>query len=431
MKIKIFKKIANLNFAIILLFIITFVILIGSIIEQDKPIDFYQQNYPEKDLILGFLNWKLIQILGLDHFYRTYWFITLLIVFGLSLLICTFLQQFPIVKFSRVCNFNKSSFVNLEISFEYSYLGKFTNRLLKAGYIIYQQKTNLYSLKGLIGRVSPIFVHISILLILFGSIFSSLCGFNVQELVPQSEIFHIQNTIVSGVLSKFSQQPIRLNDFWINYYENNKIKQFYSNISILNENGDELINETISVNQPLIYNNLTFYQTDWTVIGLRVKQKTNYFQLPFILFENLNNKSFLSWLPTQIKDSFKDLNQNSFSIKTLLIDNYKENILIYNLNGNIETKVNMNEFVNAKNYKIVELLVSSGFQIKYDPGIFIIYFGFAFLMLSTFLSYISFSQIWVNINKFKTPNKLLIFAKTNRDPTLLNIEVIKMTKNDK
>ena len=42
-----------------------------------------------------------------------------------------------------------------------------------------------------------------------------------------------------------------------------------------------------------------------------------------------------------------------------------------------------------------EIISSTGLQIKTDPGIPIIYLGFFFLMLSTLISYITYSQIWI------------------------------------
>jgi len=102
---KVLRVIADLKFAISLLVIISVTITIGSIIEQDQTLEYYKENYPEIRPLFGFLTWKFIDFIGIDHLYRTIWFIALLIIFGTSLISCTFLQQFPTLKFSRRCNF--------------------------------------------------------------------------------------------------------------------------------------------------------------------------------------------------------------------------------------------------------------------------------------------------------------------------------------
>jgi cytochrome c biogenesis protein len=60
--------------------------------------------------------------------------------------------------------------------------------------------------------------------------------------------------------------------------------------------------------------------------------------------------------------------------------------------GNIE----LNETVNFNQpLTLLEIISSTGLQIKTDPGIPIIYLGFFFLMMSTLISYITYSQIWI------------------------------------
>jgi cytochrome c biogenesis protein len=290
------------------------------------------------------------------------------------------------------------------------------------GYFVFQQKANFYATKGLIGKVAPLFVHLSLILILFGSILDSVSNFNAQELITRSEIFHVQNSVSSGVFTSFFQQPLRVNDFWINYYKDSKIKQFYSNISILNSKGKEITNKTISVNNPLIYKNITFYQTDWVLVGLRIKEENNFFQIPLIPINENQKKIWLTWLPTN--NDFKD---NNFG-RTIIIDDYRENFFIYDLNGNLVKIIDNNEFIFDKKYKVIDLISSTGLQIKSDEGVSYIYIGFGLLMISTLLSYISFSQIWGISNNLKNQNSLEIYAKINKNKINLDIEIFKLTK---
>jgi cytochrome c biogenesis protein len=75
---KILKIFADLRFAIAILFLICFIIFIGSIIEQNEIIDFYKKNYPLEKPLFGFLTWKFIIFFQLDHIYKTIWFIFIL-----------------------------------------------------------------------------------------------------------------------------------------------------------------------------------------------------------------------------------------------------------------------------------------------------------------------------------------------------------------
>ena len=53
---RILKKLANLKLAIGLLFLIGFVIALGTFIEQGQSIIFYKTNYPESSPIFGFVS---------------------------------------------------------------------------------------------------------------------------------------------------------------------------------------------------------------------------------------------------------------------------------------------------------------------------------------------------------------------------------------
>merc|ERR1712013_711416 len=111
------KSIADLRFAIIILLIIASCSIIGTIVEQDQSIEIYKLNYPLDKPVFGFLSWNLILKFGFDHVYKTWWFITFIIIFGISLLSCTILQQIPSLKIARRCQFFRTpqSFSRLKI----------------------------------------------------------------------------------------------------------------------------------------------------------------------------------------------------------------------------------------------------------------------------------------------------------------------------
>lgn len=235
MKQKLFRVVADLRFSIFILLLISFFSIAGTIIEQDQSIESYKLNYPLTNPVFGFLTWDRILTFGLDHVYTTWWFFTLIFLFGLSLITCTFLQQLPSFKIARRCQFFRQTgqFYRLNI---FTTLTNFSfNKILlkikENQYSIFQQKNIIYCYKGLIGRIAPILVHLSMILILLGTIIGSLFGFKAQEIVPKTESFHIQNILNNGQLTVIPTTSARINDFWITYTKNRTISQFYSDKS--------------------------------------------------------------------------------------------------------------------------------------------------------------------------------------------------------
>ena len=418
---KIPKILIDLKFSILILALIAFASSFGSFIEQDEPQNFYEENYPLEKPIYGFISSKIILNLGLDHVYNTWWFLSLLLILGLSLIGCTLTRQFPLVENSKEYFFRKqiNSFLKLPFSIKLQnrfYLKEIILlKLQKLNLFIYQKGDLIYGYKGLVGRISPILVHISLIIILMGSTLGAFKNFKAQEVLPKGEVFHIQNPLKIGRLTPLPNLTTRVNDFWVEY-KNNKINQFYSNLSIIDNYGNELKNQTISVNNPIRFKDIDVYQSDWNLIGIRIKdiEKNKIYEYPVFQL-NKNAKAWITW----INDSSKTL--------SVVFDQLENTFSIYNETGDFVEIKNIGDSI-TKNYKLVDLLPSTGLLIKYDPSIRLIYLGFGLLMLTTLLSYLPYTQFWV----YENSKNIWIGSSTNRGKIQLEIEfenLIRETEN--
>ena len=421
MKYKILRFVADLRFSIILLLFISILSVFGTIIEQNQSLENYKLNYPLINTNFRFLTWDRIIKYELDHVYTTWWFVTLIFLFGLSLTLCTLLQQFPLLKIAVRCQFFRTTkqFYRLKI---FTVLNHFSlNNILwmikDKHYSIFQQKNIIYCYKGLIGRIAPILVHFSMLLILFGTVIGSLFGFKAQEIIPKTESFHIQNILNNGALTIIPETSARINDFWIIYTKSRTITQFYSDISILDSLGTEMKRKTIAVNYPFINNNTYYYQTEWNLVSLRFQSKNEeILEYPLINFLNNRNKAWLTWVSNN-----KSFNQGI----VVIIDNLEGYCSIYNETGQFRGNLELNETGSFKSLlTLVDIMSSTGLQVKKDMSIAIIYIGFFLLMFSTLLSYVTYSQIWI----FQENQQLFIGGTTNRAVLDFELEFFKFIK---
>jgi cytochrome c biogenesis protein len=405
------KIFTDLKFAILVLTILAIASSLGSFIEQDESVSFYQQNYATSAPIYGFINWNLILFLGLDHVYTTWWFLSLIITLGICLISCTVTRQFPLFVNSKEYFFRKkgNSFLGLPFSVKIKniyYLKEII--LLKVqtmNFYIYQNGNLIYGYKGLIGRISPILVHFSLIVILGGSSVGAFKNFKVQEVLPKGEIFHIQNPIKVGWFTSLPTVTTRINDFWVEY-ETNRVHQFYSNLSILDNYGNEVAQQTISVNNPLRYKNVDFYQSDWNLLGIRVKDKNEnkIYEFPLFPLKKVS-KSWITWITSS--------NGNEI----LVFDQLQNSFLTYDEAGVFLKVKNVGDDI-TKNLSILDILPSTGLLIKYDPSIQIIYFGFGLLMLTACFSYLPYTQIWI----FNQKKNSWLGSSTNRGKIQLEIE---------
>ena len=89
--------------------------------------------------------------------------------------------------------------------------------------------------------------------------------------------------------------------------------------------------------------------------------------------------------------------------------------------GNLE----LNEmFKLTSSLTLVDIISSTGLQIKTDPGIPLVYIGFGLLMISTLISYITYSQLWI----VQEQKNIYIGGNTTRATFTFELEFLKLIK---
>jgi cytochrome c biogenesis protein len=132
-----------------------------------------------------------------------------------------------------------------------------------------------------------------------------------------------------------------------------------------------------------------------------------------LLNTNGQGRLWGTWIPTK-----PDLSAGV----SLLAKDLQGMVLIYDSEGKLVNTVRagMSIPVNGVNLQILDVVGSTGLQIKYDPGIPIVYIGFALLMLGVVMSYFSHSQIWA----LQNGDVLYVGGKTNRAQVTFEREVL-------
>jgi cytochrome c biogenesis protein len=419
--------IADLRLAIVLLLAIALFSMTGTIIEQGESIEFYKAAYPENPAWFGFITWKFILTVGLDKVYRTWWFLSLLMLFGLSLTACTFTRQFPALKAAQNWKFYSQprQFQKLALSaeLESGNLEAIAEQLQQRRYRVFQDGDKLYARKGIVGRIGPIIVHASMLLILAGAIVGSLTGIVAQHLIPSGSTIQINNIVEAGIWSRlniFQDWSLKVNRFWIDYTPEGSIDQFYSDLSILDASNQEIDRQTIYVNKPLRYKGAVLYQTDWAIAGVQVNiNNSPIFQLPMAPLDTQGKgRIWGTWIPTK-----PDMSEGA----SLLAKDLQGTLLVYDNTGQLVSTVRVGgeTQVNGVTLKLKKIIGSTGLQIKVDPGIPMVYSGFALLMISTLMSYLSHSQIWA----LQADGKFYLGGRTNRAQVVFERELLEVLEN--
>lgn len=407
----IIRWLSNIKVAIFLLALLIICSLIGSVVEQtDKPVAQVLETTGNFSLN------NISALFGFSNVFNNIWFFCLNLLLGLSLISCTFTQQLPSFDFCRSLNFLKK-FLETEkfdgsLLFPTNWFPFVVTRMSTRNYFLFQKANSIYASKGLVGRLGPVFVHLSLILILVASLISAIGGLLAQEFIPKGEIAYLQNFPSDHLIDNLPIYPIRVNDFWVSHI-NGLIHQFYTNISSLSDYGKESISFTISVNHPFYQQKVIWYQTDWDIIGLKCKLNDLIYQIPVTSISTAGKRLWISWLPFTESGS------------TLFFETLRGDFILpsFNLNESTYAELGQNiQLITSINTTILDILTCTGLQVRGDPGEIFLSLGFGSLIVSTFISYISYSRIWI----IKKLDNIQIGGLTNRaklrfDYHLLNL----------
>ncbi|AAQ00657.1 MULTISPECIES: cytochrome c biogenesis protein ResB [Prochlorococcus] len=389
---KIINWLSSLKVAIVLLILIALGSALGTALPQGEKAESYLKNY-EVTRFLGVINGDLLLQLQLDHVYSSFWFLFLLTWLSFSLIICSWKRQWPSLKkaIDWIDYKEPKQIQKLAISQSFRIqkndngINPLANYLENNGWQVKIKSSRLAARKGLIGRVGPPLVHFGLILLIIGATYGVLKGQRLEKfLAPERSL----NLLSPNGISKVS---VKLTDFKIDRDPTGKPEQFRSKLELHNNNINKSIYEEISVNHPLRFQGITLYQADWSLAAITIQiNNSPKIQFPLNKIDELGDQVWGIVLP-QMPDS---------DLKPLLLTLSSEQgpVRFFSEEGNPAGigRPNGNPIlIGTSKISIIDVIPSSGILLKYDPGVPIVYLGFAISLIGSVFSIISTKQLWI------------------------------------
>ena len=359
--------------------------------------------------------------------------------------------------------------------------------LASRSYNVFVEEGTLYAFKGLAGRVAPIAVHVSMLAIMAGSTIGALAGASGDALVPVGGVVSTASVLSqkAGPFHDASKDaelpPLLVNDFRIEYNDRGDIDQFYSDLAVIQvdetgENAETISSKTISVNNPLRFNGIAVYQDTWALNTIEVSIDGENVALPMV---KLDATTF--GVGGDIWGAFLPVDDGSVLAApgrgAVILARDFQTAFIYNTDGSFvgarrpgskkelivpdvtataqrvtetSSRVGDNDGAEAPDeaqqlqaqaaardhsVSVIRIGGSTGLRFKQDPGVPLVYAGFAALLVSTLLSYESHSQVWACVARETAGNDgdgnmlISVGGKTNRAKVSFREEVDKIVRD--
>lgn len=386
--------ISDLRLAIVLLLVVAIASGLGTAIPQQESSEFYHRLYDETPW-LGFVHGDGILVLQLDHLYSSDWFLALLGWLGLSLVLCSWRRQWPALRaalrwvdYSSPRQLSKLSVAETVASLDpQADLDRLGGLLTARGWRVQSQAGRLAARRGVAGRVGPLLVHAGLVVLLVGSAWGALGGQRVERFLAPGHELELLDRRGQGQLT------LVLERFGIDRDPAGRPEQFRSRLLLKNPAQAKTPameqRAEISVNHPLRHQGMTIYQADWALATITVQLgKSPLLELPLQSFPQLGNQIWGLVLPTRPDGTDPVL---------LSVTNEAGPVEIYasdaSLLGRLIPGGEPLE-VNGLPLRVASILPASGLLLKRDPGVPLVYAGFAIALVGCGLSLVATRQLW-------------------------------------
>ena len=418
---------ASLRLTIFLLITLSVTSIFGTVIPQgDIPHEYLHNINPNK--------LKLYQSLDLFDMYHSWWFVSILVLFVFNLIVCS-MRRLPkawrylsnpakVLDFSDMSGLNHHVVIPLdgaEVRHQslMELLGKKLGRITvtEAG-----DALHLFAEKHSVSRLAVYVTHLSIVIILIGSMIGSFYGYKGYVNIPEGGIVSTVKTRSGETVDLgFS---LRCDEFSMSHYPNGAPKEYRSILTVVGKKGEAVQGYTrlpVIVNDPLTYKGITFYQSSYGTIADHSFTVTS--QDGKAVEEIVVPSHGVARLPDgsaiRVTESTPDVSQyipgrhgpaaqvdimpsSGKPITTVIFANYPNDNVTYS--G--APILSYNGTISERAY--------TGLQVTKDPGVWVVWIGCILMILGIYGAFLmSHRRVWIRI----TATEITVAGHASKNPS--------------
>ena len=431
----------SLKLTFTLLLLIGLGAFLGMYFDQTLSFDKFLEANSESNLYF----W--LSLFELNDAFHSWWFSLVILLLSFNLIICSF-ERLPRIYFDTIrprpyLTDRRLLGLSLKKNFElkdkekaYLLVEKFF-KSKKAFLKTINNDTYFYAETDKLSRFGVYIVHIALLIIMFSSIIATQTGVDGNVLITEGEQKRfIEAKGIGGILYNYDLGfYVGCQDFRLLTFADNTPMEYESDLIIRDLSGNELVKQTVRVNNPLTYNNYTFYQSTFRQISSAEKSIN-------ILVKNKKNFSELYTL--NLNQSFSLPNNKTASITKVYEDfaGLGEAVRIDIDNNNQKTFFHIfrkypefDEQVRADEYSFVFLntdhVYATGLSVGKMPGISVIFSGFFLLLIGLYMCFFkSPTRYFARISKSDNGFRIYLASQAFRNQNLAKSDFIKRALNN-
>lgn len=401
---------ANVRMAQFYMFTLAVAVFIGVVVPQKSA-----GEMPAFDEIQK-LSDKILFILGFYDVFHAWWFYLFIAAFSLSIISVTFVRIIPSLRFKlspngRALSLEGMHNVQYQATINNATIEQAKQVLKKHKYGNFEEFSDLEpgiitTDKGRYTKWAALGTHIGMMIIMLGALIGFL-GFRDSVDVMPGDSFQVPPP--KGEVVKNMDFAVHLKDFWIDHRPDGSVRQFNSILEVTDKQGNKVLDKHIWVNEPLKYHGVYFYQSTYGLQGVTIKidgKPAN------MLFQPIPSGSLLTQIFKVGNGQYYLYTQGNNKPIFLLeaIENETGAIKDVKPWGSFTFQGDTFTVGGGHQIMIDDLIYFSGIDVKYDPGIPVIWAGCIIISIMIMIAFMPHQQIYF----IQQGNNLFIAGRTNK-----------------
>ncbi|QTA78537.1 Putative cytochrome c biogenesis protein, CcsB-like [Desulfonema limicola] len=438
----------SVRLTVVILLSLAVTSIIGTLIPQNESHEAYIRAYGES-------LYRILDTFDIFDMYRSWWFQLLIIMLAVNIIVCSIDRLSSLWKIIFVKNpsFKISTFKNLSNKEEFSpdIDGKNLKEKYKAyitknfSYVKTEDTENgfyIFAEKGRWTRIGVYIVHLSILLLLLGSLIGSIFGFEGYVNIPEGESVNSIKLRNNGKMHPLDFE-IRCDKFNVSFYDSGAPQEYRSSLVLLKD-GKTLTKKDIIVNDPIRYSGINIFQSSYGSMPPDIKSMNkDGVAVSFTARESqvTYEKKVFPGKPVDLPEGM-----GTFVIKDF-IHSYKfmgqrdlGNAFVGTLTetGKQASEIYLPvKFPNFDKMRGGDIIISitdhsqsqkyyTGLQVTHDPGVPLVYAGFIIMIIGCFVTFfMSHQKICVELNKNTDNTKVIVSGTCNKNKITMENDIKK------
>lgn len=428
----VYDSLSSVTLAIFLLIVLAVTSIFGTVILQKGNPEQYLMEY-------GPGLYKFFHFLALDDMYRSWWFLTILVLLLANIITCT-VKRFPsawrlMTRSPKVLDdalFKRmkhrgSARRNIDPELAVAEARAVIEKHYgKAKETREESAVTLFVDKGWYGRLGAYIVHLSILILAIGAVYGGTMGF-------KGFVAIVEGTAVDRVPLRGKNTAVKLpftihcDEFEVQYYPGTQQpKDYYSDLTVI-RNGQVEQQRRIEVNHPLIVDGIYFYQSSYGVdrsstVTLQVLDPAGNVAGPDVTaaagkrFQVMGDPSTY-----QIEEFIPNIAAGRPGVKVAqFLGNTHRDFYLLDAAPDRDKERHGSVYFRIKDTNIREY---TGLQVAWDPGVPVVWLACVVMILGLYIAFfVAHRRVWIRVDLDPDETAVLIAGTTNRNPATFERE---------